>query len=195
MWLVALSLVGLVVLLQLHPYAAAVALASLALVAAYPVHEADHLVAAGVAGAGLLLGGAGRRGARRGARSRRRGCCSTRGASAWVIGYDTIYALQDVEDDALVGVRSSARALGGAVRAGRRGCSTRAALMLWAAALWSVRADPLALARAAAGGGASGWQVATLAPADGANALARFRANRTTGLLVFLACVVVGTRL
>jgi 4-hydroxybenzoate polyprenyltransferase len=34
------------------------------------------------------------------------------GSVAWVIGYDTLYAIQDIEDDALVGVKSSARALG-----------------------------------------------------------------------------------
>ena len=36
------------------------------------------------------------------------------------------------------------------------------------------------------------WQVMTLRPADGANALHRFRSNRYAGLLVFLACFVVG---
>jgi 4-hydroxybenzoate polyprenyltransferase len=36
------------------------------------------------------------------------------------------------------------------------------------------------------------WQVATLAPGDGANALRRFRSNRYAGLLIFLACLVVG---
>src|SRR3546814_7678077 len=41
------------------------------------------------------------------------------GSIAWVIGYDTIYALQDIEDDALVGVKSSARVLGRHVRGGR----------------------------------------------------------------------------
>ena len=39
------------------------------------------------------------------------------------------------------------------------------------------------------------WQVLTLAPDDGAGALARFRSNRFAGLLMFLACVVVGTPL
>ena len=38
-----------------------------------------------------------------------------------------------------------------------------------------------------------GWQVATLVPADAASALGRFRSNRFAGLLVFLACFVVGT--
>jgi 4-hydroxybenzoate polyprenyltransferase len=39
------------------------------------------------------------------------------------------------------------------------------------------------------------WQVATLAPSDGANALARFRANRFAGFLMFAACLVVGETL
>jgi 4-hydroxybenzoate polyprenyltransferase len=116
------------------------------------------------------------------------------GSVCWVIGYDTIYALQDVEDDALVGVRSSARALGGAVRPGVAGFYA-AALALWGAALWSVRADPLVLLALLPAAGHLAWQVATLRPAEGANALARFRANRTTGLLVFLACAAVGTRI
>ena len=41
------------------------------------------------------------------------------GSVFWVIGYDTIYALQDIEDDALAGVKSSARRLGGAAWSGR----------------------------------------------------------------------------
>ena len=191
-WLVALSLVGLAVLLQLHLYAAVVALASLALVAAYPfmkritwwpqawlglVFSWAALVAWSEAWGWLTLPG----------------LLLYAGSVCWVIGYDTIYALQDVEDDALVGVRSSARALGGAVRPGVAGFYA-AALALWGAALWSVRADPLVLLALLPAAGHLAWQVATLRPADGANALARFRANRTTGLLVFLACAVVGTR-
>ena len=190
-FLVALSLIGLVVLLQLRLTAAGVALASLALVAAYPFMkritwwpqawlglvfswaalvgwvEADGFPLA----AGLLL---------------------YAGSVAWAIGYDTIYALQDVEDDALVGVRSSARRLGGAVRGGVAVFYV-AALALWAGVVWLVRADPLALLALLPVAAHLGWQVATLAPADGGNALARFRANRTAGLLMFLGCLVVGT--
>src|SRR3546814_8196452 len=60
------------------------------------------------------------------------------GSIAWVIGYDTIYALQDIEDDALVGVKSSARAMGRHVRGGVALCYG-VALALWAGALWSGR--------------------------------------------------------
>src|SRR3546814_7386153 len=64
--------------------------------------------------------------------------------SAWVIGYDTIYALQDIEDDAIVGVKSSARAMGRHVRGGVALCYG-VALAMWAGALWSVRPEPLVL--------------------------------------------------
>ena len=40
------------------------------------------------------------------------------GLAGWTVGYDTIYALQDIEDDAMIGVRSTARRFGGQVRAG-----------------------------------------------------------------------------
>ena len=111
---------------------------------------------------------------------------------AWVVGYDTIYALQDVEDDALVGVRSSARAMGAAVRPGVAGFYALA-VMLWAGAVWLVRPDPVALLALVPVAAHFGWQVATLKPADGANALARFRSNRNAGVLMFAACLVVGT--
>ena len=61
-----------------------------------------------------------------------------------MIGYDTIYALQDVEDDALDGVRSSARRMGTRVREGV-GIFYALALVLWAVAIWMVRPDWLAL--------------------------------------------------
>ena len=75
------------------------------------VHETHHLVAAGVARPGLLLGRAGRlAGGDR--RLRLPALLLWLGSIAWVIGYDTLYAIQDMEDDALVGVKSSARRLG-----------------------------------------------------------------------------------
>jgi len=113
------------------------------------------------------------------------------GSILWVIGYDTIYALQDREDDALIGVRSSALRMGRRVRGGVAGFYA-GALLAWALAIWSVRPDPLAVAALVPAGLHLGWQVATLRPDDGAGALARFRSNRFTGLLLFLAFLVVG---
>jgi 4-hydroxybenzoate polyprenyltransferase len=109
-----------------------------------------------------------------------------------VIGYDTIYALQDREDDALVGVKSSALALGRHARAGILTFYVLA-LLLWAAAVWRVRPDGLALVALLPVAGHLLWQAARLRPDDGADALARFRSNRFAGLLMFLACLVVGT--
>jgi 4-hydroxybenzoate polyprenyltransferase len=114
------------------------------------------------------------------------------GAVFWVVGYDTIYALQDREDDALAGVKSSALALGRHARGGVGICYALA-IALWAAALWRVRPDGLTLAALLPAAGHLLWQVAALKPDDGGDALAKFRSNRNAGLLVFLACLVVGT--
>jgi 4-hydroxybenzoate polyprenyltransferase len=67
------------------------------------------------------------------------------------------------------------------------------AVGLWAAAIWLVRPDSLALAALLPVALHLGWQVATLKPDDGDNALARFRSNRGAGLLMAAACLVVGT--
>ena len=192
-WLVTLSLIGLIVLLQLNRYAQVVALASLALVAAYPFMK--RITWWPQAWLGLVFSWAALVAwAEAWGELTAPGLLLYAGSVAWVIGYDTIYALQDVEDDALVGVRSSARRLGARVKAGVAGFYA-AALMLWGAALWTRHADPLVFAALIPAAGHLAWQVATLRPEDGANALARFRANRFAGLLVFLACAVVGTRL
>ena len=190
-WLLALCLVGLIVLLQLRPMAQIVALGSLALVAAYPfmkritwwpqawlglVFSWGALVAwvavGGVQGMALPLLYA--------------------GCIAWVIGYDTIYALQDIEDDMLVGVKSSARAMGGQVKGGVALCYA-AALGLWGGALWTVRPDPLVLVALIPAALQLTGQVVTLDVAKGEDALAKFRSNRFAGLLVFAAMLVVGT--
>ncbi len=114
------------------------------------------------------------------------------GAVFWVIGYDTIYALQDKEDDALVGVKSSALALGRHARLGVLICYL-AALGLWAAAIHEVRIEWFALLGLVPMALHLLWQVAALKPEDGADALAKFRSNRFAGLLMFACCYVVGT--
>ena len=60
-------------------------------------------------------------------------------------------------------------------------------------AVWLVRPDMLAIAALLPMAAHLMWQVATLKPNDGESALARFRSNRTAGLLMFAACFVVGT--
>lgn len=191
LWTLLLSLVGLLVLVQLPLRAQLIALLSLALVAAYPfmkritwwpqawlglVFSWGALVgwaAVGVNPPGLALP------------------LLYAGCIAWVIGYDTIYALQDIEDDALVGVKSSARAMGRHVKFGVGLCYALA-LGGWAGALWSVRPDPLVFVALVPVALHFIGQVVTLDPANGEDALAKFRSNRFAGLLVLAAMLVVG---
>jgi 4-hydroxybenzoate polyprenyltransferase len=113
------------------------------------------------------------------------------GTVAWVVGYDTIYAIQDVEDDALVGVRSSARWLGDKAPLAV-GILYALALLFWGAALWSLRPDWLALVALAPAALHLANQALRVDPKDGDLALGLFRSNRSCGLLVFLAMLVVG---
>jgi 4-hydroxybenzoate polyprenyltransferase len=189
-WLVALCLVGLIVLLQLRWKAQVVALASLAPVAAYPFMK--RITWWPQAWLGLVFSWAALVGWAE-LRDDRLAVLALlyAGSIAWVIGYDTIYALQDIEDDAMVGIRSSARALGEGVRQGVMGFYA-AAITCWAAAFWFLRPDWVASVALLPVAAHLWWQAATLDPADDANALARFRSNRFAGLLMALACWVVG---
>ena len=189
-WLLALCLVGLVVLLQLRVIAQVVGLASLAPVAAYPLMKRitwwPQVWLGMVFSWGALVGWTALSGDHLPVLA-----ALYAGSICWVVGYDTIYALQDREDDALVGIRSSALRLGAHVRAGVAGFYAMA-LGLWALAFWLLRAEWLALFALIPLAVHLLWQVATLEPADSANALARFRSNRFAGLLMALACWVVG---
>ena len=191
----ALALVGLVVLLQLRPLAQAVALGSLGLVAAYPFMKRITWWPQAWLGLvfawGALVGWLAVAQAPLAALA-----CLYAGTVAWVIGYDTLYAVQDIEDDAMVGVRSSARALGKRVRSGV--CVAYAlALCGWGAAAWLVRPHVLTFVAFLPAALHLAWQVMRIpAPDDaaaGATALRLFRANRTTGALVAAAMIVVGT--
>ena len=194
-WLLALCLVGLMVLLQLRWQAQLVALASVAPVAAYPFMK--RITWWPQAWLGLvfswaaLVGWVEVRAASGGDWDLPALALLYCGAIAWVVGYDTIYALQDREDDALVGVRSSALRMGRHVRGGVS-AFYGLAVGCWAAAFWLVRADWLALLALVPMALHLGWQVLTLDASDGGNALERFRANRFAGLLMALACWVVG---
>jgi len=189
-WLLLLCLIGLVVLLQLKPMAQIVALASLAPVAAYPFMK--RITWWPQAWLGIVFSWAGLVGwAEAADGSWHAGLMLYAGAIFWVIGYDTIYALQDIEDDALAGVKSSARALGGKARFGIALCYA-IALILWGAAIWMVRPQMLPLIALIPIAIHLSYQVTTLRTNDGANALARFRSNRFAGFLMFLACLVVG---
>lgn len=188
-WLVSLCLIGLVVLAQLRWQAQIVALGSLLLVAAYPFMK--RITGFPQAWLGLVFSWAAPVAwvEMTGAMSVT-GALLYMGAILWVVGYDTIYAIQDIEDDALVGIGSSARTLGRAVRPGVAAFYA-GAIALWACALWRVVPNPLTLLSLAPMAAHLLWQVATLKE-DGADPLAKFRSNRFAGLLMFAACFVVG---
>ena len=189
-WLIFLCLIGLVVLLQLRLEAQIIALGSLALVAAYPFMKRITWWPQAWLGMvftwGLWVGWAELRWDHWAALA-----CLYAGSICWVIGYDTIYALQDREDDALVGIRSSALRMGAHVHAGVGGFYL-AAVALWGLGIWLYRPDIFALVALLPVALHLAWQVATLDPSDPDNPLARFRSNRMAGALMAAACFVVG---
>jgi 4-hydroxybenzoate polyprenyltransferase len=187
---IGLSLVGLVVLLQLGRVAQALALLSLAPVAAYPFMKRITWWPQAWLGLvfswGALVGWPAVTG-----EFELPALILWLGSIFWVIGYDTLYAIQDIEDDALVGVKSSARAMGDRARLGVGVCYALA-LVGWGAAIWLVRPDPLALLALLPAALHLARQVAKTDPADGSGALALFRSNRFAGLLLFLGFLAVG---
>ena len=108
------------------------------------------------------------------------------GGVFWTLGYDTIYALQDIEDDAMVGVKSSARRLGGRVRAGVAVFYALAVAFAGMAG-WSANLGAGYFAGLAAYAGHLGWQVWRLRAEEPALALRLFKANREAGLILLAA--------
>ncbi len=107
---------------------------------------------------------------------------------AWTLGYDTIYAHQDKEDDALIGVKSSARRLGEATRPWLYAFYCAATALIGVAGALAGLAWPFYLGLAAAAAQLA-WQAARVdidAPAD---CLAKFKSNKWLGLIVFAAIV------
>ncbi|GHA30649.1 4-hydroxybenzoate octaprenyltransferase [Devosia pacifica] len=110
------------------------------------------------------------------------------GTICWVIAYDTIYALQDREDDALIGVKSTARLWGDSAKA-------------WVGAFYAFAASLWLVAGLLAGGsvvfivgllvvaGLFTWQVVSVDPANPGNALARFWSNYWVGLIFTLTFI------
>jgi 4-hydroxybenzoate polyprenyltransferase len=112
----------------------------------------------------------------------------------WTLGYDTIYAVQDLEDDALAGVKSSARRLGAAAPAAVAGfyaMSVGVALAAWRAGGLGWAALPLLALYAAV----LGWQAWRLRLGDPVGALRLFKANAPAGAILFAALMAGGLRL
>jgi len=111
------------------------------------------------------------------------------GSILWTLGYDTIYAHQDKEDDALIGVRSTARMFGERTKIWLV-MFYQSALTAWAfGALWAGAGFGL-LAGLILVAAQFGWQIARLKINDPAICLAVFRSNRELGGLMFAAILL-----
>ena len=185
-----LCLIGLLVLAQLNMVAAIIALVSVAPVAAYPFMKRITWWPQAWLGLvfswGALVGWPAVVGT-----LQLPAVLLWLGSIAWVIGYDTLYAIQDIEDDALVGVKSSARRLGDKAPQGVA-IFYAIAVALWGAAIWMVRPDVLAVVALVPAALHLANQALRADPNDGEGALRLFRSNRAAGFLVFLAMLVVG---
>jgi 4-hydroxybenzoate polyprenyltransferase len=187
-FLVAQALVGLAVLLQFNPLTIALGFASLAVVAVYPFLK--RITSWPQLGLGLAFSWGALMGWPAWFGTLDWPPVVLYAASvAWVIGYDTIYAHQDKEDDALIGVRSTARLFGDWSRPAIAGFFA-AFVALTGLALALAGAGPLAFAGLLAAAAHLAWQVATLDTGDPANCLNRFKANHRTGLILFAGLVL-----
>jgi 4-hydroxybenzoate polyprenyltransferase len=182
-WMVVQSLVGFAVLLCFNSFTIAVGIASLVIVAIYPLMKRVTSWPQAVLGLafswGALVGWTGRLGAFGWPAFALYGA-----AICWTVGYDTIYAQQDSRDDAIIGVRSTARLFGAHARAG-------------VSAFYAATAALMQVAILGAGGGVYAelgwlafvahltWQVWRIDGASPHVALKLFRSNRDAALLLF----------
>jgi 4-hydroxybenzoate polyprenyltransferase len=187
-FLVAQALVGLVVLLQFNRFAVATGIASLLIVAIYPFMKRitwwPQIVLGLAFSWGGLMGFAATFG-----RLDLTAFVLYAGSICWVIAYDTIYAHQDAEDDALIGIKSTARLF--AER-------THEALVVF----YGLAAVLIGVALALAGAGIAawiglalfavqlGWQVWRLDISDPALCLRIFKSNREAGLILFAGLAI-----
>jgi 4-hydroxybenzoate polyprenyltransferase len=182
------ALIGFAVLMSFNAFTIALGIASLAIVAVYPFMKRVTYWPQTVLGLafswGALMGWAAAFG-----RLDAPALLLYAGSIAWVIGYDTIYAHQDRDDDALIGIKSTALLFG---------ARTKPMLALF----YGLAVILIGAAGALAGGGVVfalgllgfaaqlGWQVARLDIADPDRCLALFKSNRNAGLILFAALVL-----
>jgi 4-hydroxybenzoate polyprenyltransferase len=188
MFLIAQALIGLVILLQFNRFAVATGIASLLIVAIYPFMKRitwwPQIVLGLAFSWGALMGFAVTF-----ARIDATAIVLYAGSIAWVIGYDTIYAHQDAEDDALIGVKSTARLFG---------ARTHQALVVF----YGLAVLLIGVALMLAGSGFAAWiglvafaahlvwQVMRLRIGDSALCLRVFKSNRDAGLLLLAGLLI-----
>ncbi|MEZ5850888.1 MAG: 4-hydroxybenzoate octaprenyltransferase [Hyphomicrobiaceae bacterium] len=189
-FMIALCLVGLLVLLQFDVTTILLGISSLALVAIYPFMKRvtywPQLVLGLTFKWGALVGWTAARG-----KLEWPAVLLYAGCVLWTIGYDTIYAHQDKEDDLSMGLKSTAIRLGDQTPAWVAGFYG-AALLLWGAAMVmaGMPIGPIFVLGLAATGILLAWQVVTLDMSSPANCLKRFKSNRDVGWLL-LATIVL----
>jgi 4-hydroxybenzoate polyprenyltransferase len=187
-FLVLQALVGLAVLLQFNRFAIGVGVASLVIVAVYPLAKRFTYwpqVVLGLAFSwGALMGWAAALG-----RLDPAAFLLYAGAISWVIGYDTIYAHQDREDDALIGVKSTARLFGANTKP-MLAVFFADAVMLIAVAGWFAGAGFWFVLGLAGFAAHLAWQIWRLDIDDPALCLALFKSNRDAGLILFAGLVL-----
>ncbi len=180
---VVLCLIGLLVLLQFNTFTIWLAIASLGLVALYPFAKRFTYWPQVVLGLtfkwGALVGWAAVQGGLAVA-----ALVFYAGCVCWTIGYDTIYAHQDKDDDAVLGLKSTALRFGKAtapwlIR------FYGAAMLAWVMAAILVGAGPIFYIALAATALHFSWQIVTLDTDDADNCLVRFQANRYIGWIMF----------
>jgi 4-hydroxybenzoate polyprenyltransferase len=182
-FLVFQALIGLAVLLQFNRFAVATGIASLVIVAVYPFMKRitwwPQIVLGLAFSWGALMGFAVMLG-----RIDATALLLYAGSIAWVIGYDTIYAHQDAEDDALIGIKSTALLFGARTRPALMAFYATAVVLiggaLWlAAARWPAWTGLVAFAAHLV------WQIVRLDTSDPGLCLRVFKSNRDAGLLLF----------
>ena len=187
-FLVGCSLVGLAVLLTMNASAIWLGVLSLALVAAYPFMKRITWWPQAWLGLtfnwGALLGFAAVQG-----RLSWSAFLLYLGGVFWTLGYDTIYAIQDLEDDALAGVKSSARRLGRGVGRGVAVFYATTAFLTLASVI-TAGLGPLSYAGLALYVLHLGWQARGVRVDDAGSALRLFKSNRDAGALLFVALAV-----
>ena len=189
LFLTGLCLIGLAVLVQLPLLAILTGIAALPLIVLYPLAKRITWWPQAVLGLtfswGIPLGWTAASGSAPPAAL----AFIYAGSVAWVFGYDTIYAVQDMADDRKVGVRSSALGLGRHLRAGVASAYALAIAGI-GCGLWLLLGNGIWLAALAAMAIHLAWQAVRLDAGDPAMALRLFKSNRDAGLILTVGLVV-----
>ncbi|MEI8151086.1 MAG: 4-hydroxybenzoate octaprenyltransferase [Hyphomicrobiales bacterium] len=187
-FLVAQALIGLLVLIQFNRFAIGVGIASLGVVAIYPfMKRFTHWpqIFLGLAFSwGALMGWAGARGALEWP-----AILLYAGSIAWVIHYDTIYAHQDREDDALAGLKSTALLFRANTKPMLALFSAASVLLVGAAGIMAHGGYVFALGLIAFAAHLV-WQTVRIDIDDPDSCLRMFRSNRDAGLILFAALLL-----